>query len=427
MGSASGRIECIYRQIESGKARCHMPDGVMQKHACPSCIKLPLVEALFSNPKMKDKQAAHLDKIHEALRQDRATLVLGAGISKPMGMPGWLGLISQMAGHARQYSHYTVSGSAADTLSMLKLENELVSGGLQIFKGVNVLESAQYIEETLRQAAGGKTVQNLIKEPLSSIIENSMTLDIWTKERWNVDYPTVSLTPLAAAQRYSLCAVAHLLSAKNGFRRALTYNFDTLLQEYLVDLFHVNPDQIFTHPGEWNTYPGQDSKDSIQIFHVHGCIPRKNKLISPSSAFPKESDQVILTENSYYDTERFGIYNWQNSIQSYYLNRDSCVFIGFSADDYNFRRILKHTGMNRRSDGFPHYLLLTVDDTARETWATVCRRSLFSDASEDQVREQTLQLLQMQLDMKTLYWEQHGFYPIWVTVDDIPNYLLSLL
>jgi len=403
-----------------------MPDSVMQKHPCPSCIEIPLIDVLISNP-MKDAQTAHLDKIREALSRDRATLVLGAGISIPMGMPNWLGLISQMAGYAQRYSSYTVSGSVGGTLTTRELENELISDGLQLFKGVNVLESAQYIEETLREAAGEKSVQSLIKATLSPIIEHSMTLDVWTKKRWNVDYPAVSLTPLAAAQRYSLCAVAHLLSVKNGFRRALTYNFDTLLQEYLIDLFGVSPDQIFTHPGEWSAYRGQDSKDSIQIFHVHGCIPRKENQISPSSAFPKESDQIILTENSYYDTERFGTYNWQNSIQSYYLNRDSCVFVGFSADDYNFRRILKHTGKNRRSDGSPHYLLLTVDDTVRETWATICRRSLFSDASENQVREQTLQLLQMQLNMKTLYWKQHGFYPIWVTVNDIPAYLLSLL
>lgn len=426
MGIPPSRVECTYRQIESGQARCRMPDSVMKEHPCPSCIELPLVDALFSNSKMKDAQTAHLDQIREALSRDRATLVLGAGISIPMGMPNWLGLISQMAGHAQRYSHYA-PGSAGGTPTALKLENELVSDGLQLFKGVNVLESAQYIEETLRRAAREKPVQDLIKETLSSIIEQSMTLDTWTEERWKKDYPAVSLTSFAAAQRYSLCAVAHLLSVKNGFRRALTYNFDTLLQEYLIDLFGVSPDQIFTHPGEWSTYQGQDSKDSIQIFHVHGCIPRKKSQISPSSAFPKESDQIILTENSYYDTERFGTYNWQNSIQSYYLNRDSCVFVGFSADDYNFRRILKHTGKNRRSDGSPHYLLLTVDDTARETWATICRRSLFSDASEDQVREQTLQLIQMQLDMKTLYWEQHGFYPIWVTVNDIPAYLLSLL
>lgn len=424
MEIAPDRIGCAYRRVESGQARCGMPDSTMQKHPCPACVTPPLVDALFSNPKTRCTQAAHLDQIREALSRDRATLVLGAGISISMGMPTWLELISQMAGYALQYSRYTAPGTHGDKSTALKLENELISGGLHLFKGVNVLESAQYIEETLRRAAVGKPVQSLIKSTLSSIIERSMALDDWTENRWKADYPKVDLTPLAAAQRYSLCAVAHLLSAENGFRRALTYNFDTLLQEYLIDLFHVSPDQIFTHPGEWSTYPGQDSKDAIQIFHVHGCIPRKKNQTPPSSAFPKESDQIILTENSYYDTERFGTYNWQNSIQSYYLNRDSCVFVGFSADDYNFRRILKQTGKSRRNK---HYLLLTIDDTARETWATICRCSLFSGTSEDQVREQTLQLLQVQLDMKTLYWEQHGFYPIWVTVGDIPTYLLSLL
>lgn len=431
MSPAANYLECQFRRFDvDGTARCFLKDADLKEchNVCPSCVSLPTVELLL-DPDARKNRSRYQMEIRQAIAEDCATLVLGAGVSMPMGMPNWLGLISKMAGYARQYVDHADEGlkDNEDVRRLcVGLEKELISGELTLFNGVNVLESGQYIEQALRDVAGKKSVQELLKETLSIIVARSLTPTQWIEEKWKKDYPRCSprRNRLLAAGHNSLCAAAYLLCAKHGFRRALTYNFDTLVQEYLIDIFQVNPDRIFTHPGEWSKYPRKGVRDPIDMFHVHGCIPRRENLKKPSCAFPKKSERIILTESSYYDTEQSGAYNWQNSLQSYYLNRDHCVFVGFSADDYNFRRILRQMGSEKHPK---HYLILTIDNVAQETWATVCRRRLFSNVTAEQVREEALQLLKLQLDMKTKYWNRYGFHPIWVTVEDIPTYLLSLV
>lgn len=426
-------IKCQFLDFNPvGIAHCHLTDAYPKEFSrgCPACVDLPTVEALLDQGS-KDNRERYRDEIRQALTMGCATLVLGAGISMPMGMPNWLGLISQMAGYAQQYADYT-NTELKDNVDIRRLstllEQELIAGNLILFNGVNVLESGQYIEQTIRRASGSKPVQGMLKEILCTIIGQSLTLAQWTKEKWKKDHPSLEdprAYPLLAAEHNSLCATAYLLNAKHGFRRAMTYNFDTLVQEYLIDLFQVSPERIFTHPGKWSDYYfSRNISDPIDIFHVHGCLPRKTPSRKLSCAFPAESDQVILTESNYYNTEQSEAYNWQNSIQSYYLNRDSCIFVGFSADDYNFRRILRQMETEKHPR---HYLILTIDNIARETWFAVCHRHLFNSTSPEQIRQEVLRLLKIQLDMKAEYWGRYNFYPIWVTVDDIPKFLLSLI
>jgi len=446
LGEIPEELGCKYYKINAGLAYCSLQDGgqdILKNESprkykdCPGCVDVPLVEKLFNGNKPDENKRCR-DEIRQALKLNRACMAFGAGISIPMGMPNWYGLISQLSGYASQYSNHEAGHSGRLPMDV-ELERKLVSGELKLFSGVNVLESGQYIEESLRHTAKDRSVQELLKEALSSIIENSLTPAQWNKDRDKelekspkTDCAGCQLKAkdkdkdkdIIAAEHNSLCAAAYLLAAENGFRRAMTYNYDTLVQEYLIDIFRVSQDRIFTHSGKWSDYSRKDIEDPIDIFHVHGCIPRRIYQKTPSSAFPGESEKIILSESSYYNTEQLEAYNWMNSIQSYYLNRDSCVFVGFSADDYNFRRILKQLG---KSSHPKHYLILTIDDMVRDTWASVCRHHMFSNTDTEQIRRETLRLIQMQLDMKTEYWNQYNFHPIWVTINDVPRYLLSLV
>ncbi len=429
MGAEGDSIRCKFHRFDSdGKARCIFcgNDWKNCPNGCPSCIDVPTVDSLLDE-KTKENHETYREEIRQQLKADRASLALGAGISIPMGMPNWLELISKMAGYAQQYVDYMedTSGDSEEIRHLSTvLEEELTSGNLRLFNGVNVLESGQYIEQAFRRAAGTKSVQELIKETLSMIIEGSLTPARWISEKWKAYEEEFRKHPKLAAEHNSLCAIAYLLHSDHGFQRALTYNFDTLVQEFLIDFFQVSPERVFTHPGAWSDYSKEGVEDPVDIFHVHGCIPRRASLQTPSCAFPRESDQIILTESSYYNTEQAWAYDWQSSIQSYYLNRDSCVFVGFSAEDYNFRRILKYLQVEAHPK---HYLILTIDNLARETWAAVCRRHLFSSFGQEGIQKEALRLLKIQLDMKSKYWISKNFYPVWVTITDIPKFLLSLV
>ena len=441
MTKAPERLDCK-RLVQAPDKSCYCgftgKDWREFPAGCGACIDVPLVKDLLG--RHMEQQENYLQEIRQTMKSGQTALVLGAGISIPMKMPTWQGLVSQMAGHAMKYYDYKnqrdkPDADETDHRRLSRLEQELISKELTLFSGINVLESGQYIAQTLGKPGQRRSGEELIKEIVSVIVEDSTKPQDFLKN-WEAEHPDQASGALnreekllALARSESLCAAAYLLRAKNGFRCALTYNFDTLVEEYLIKLIDVPPGRIISHPGEWSGKCAKKSKDPIHIFHVHGCIPRRESRQDPDLTFLRESRSIILSEDSYYDTERYEAYNWQNSIQSYYLNRNSCVFVGFSADDYNFRRILRQmdTPGARRTNGPRHYLILTINELVKDIWMSICRSHLSKGTTAENIRRDTLMLLRKLLYMKENYWARYGFYPIWVSVDDIPETLLSLI
>ena len=118
-----------------------------------------------------------------------------------------------------------------------------------------------------------------------------------------------------------------------------------------------------------------------------------------------------------------GAYNWFNTIQSYYLNNSTCVFVGFSGDDYNFRRILRQLG---HGNARGHYLVVMIDDLYKDIYKNTCQY-FASSKSSDEIAHMAKLLLDRILESKDKYWREYRFYPIWVTIEDIPKALVSLL
>ena len=394
---------------------------------CRYQMKLPAICSLLEKD-LRDERQKHLNMLKRAIQAEEAMLVIGSGASIPLNMPDWKKLISQLSGYALQYQSYTAT-KALDTEEQKRhsrLEGALISGKLQILDSVNMLEAGQYIRQALD--AHGKCVGNdLLKGVISAVVENSKTPEDFLKEN-----PHLKLDPgkTDARAEYelgkanTLCAIAYLMRGEKGFHRAMTYNYDTLVQEYLISAFGVPETRIVSHSEGWTAFT---EENPIEFFYLHGCVPRKrNRGRRP--AFPQESRKIILSEDSYYNTERFEAYNWQNSVQSYFLNQQHCAFVGFSADDYNFRRILRQLG--EKSNHPEHYLFMTVDQLISDTYESVCRYYLKhrpADASPEEIEKDTILLLNQELLMKSHYWARYCFYPIWVTIDEIPETLCSLI
>lgn len=428
-------LTCKYLgECGNGQYGCHVKG---REKDCTDVIELPGVEELLSEEQRKTR-ITYLKEIRAALKKGRAVLAVGAGVSIPMNMPNWGGLISQLAGHALRYDDYKdgtrdeerINGVEPERGRFIELERALMRGELKLMGGVNVLEAAQYIHQTLERSAGVGSSVAALKGILSIIIEESFDREAvkeWYRTKHGME-KDAKVTNHMLVRDNSLLAVAYLLRAKGGFRRAMTYNYDTLIQEYLISMFRVPLKHVVTHCEGWNWT--DRGVDPIEIFHLHGCIPRKRNE-GKYPAFPKESREIILSEDSYYNIEQHSAYNWQNSIQSYFLNRDTCVFVGFSADDYNFRRILRQMGGRAADSAAPwHYIFFTIDDLVKDTWKSVCRYHLAEgegQTTREEVRAETVALLERELEMKKRYWERYHFRPIWVTVDDIPDTLLSLL
>lgn len=471
-------LECTYFDGSGGRCQCIKGDNSLC--GCNPKITLPSVDQLISS-KQLDRQDKRLERFRAKFCERNTALVLGAGISIPSGLPGWVDLVSKMMGHAIQYRTISENGAGGScNPCIIELTQALIAGDLSFLSGVNTLESAQYVaqlfdDENLPDQICQQVPELAIKEMLLRMIDNSLTAgELLAKELLNrrpftkdiipsfssstmpdsildeiARFPKDNLTkkdfaevyekirpyinlsnPLdrrAVANLSTIFAVIYLIAEGHGVRQTMTYNYDPLVEEYLMGLFEMPENEIRMHSEKWNLDPGK-APDACEIFHVHGFVPGKRH----RGAFPHPSDRLILSEDSYYDIEQNGVYNWSSSVQSNFLNRYNCIIVGFSAEDYNFKRILRQQGLDRMKNGDNvHCLLFTIDDLVRNTYKDVCRYHMRKEANGcgvgSDVQQKTKVLLQNILDCKEKYWKRFGILPVWTTIADLPGMLADFV
>lgn len=350
----------------------------------------------------------------------KMTLVTGAGISIPAGLPNWYKLVSQMLGSAL----YTgaCSSNTPPNENQLTLYHAMMSGNLSILNGTNTLESAEYIAKVLQQERDIHDSKQLETRILQSLIAPMIQAGKGATQ-FLAEHPDKKSNPikLAVETNSSLAATAYLMYHPEGFRRAMTYNYDTLLQQYITGVFGLPEVELVTHVERMTEKPGA----SREVFHLHGCIPSEGY---DKYTYGTLSHDLILSEDSYYEVEKQGSYNWFNTVQSYYLNNSSCVFVGFSGEDYNFRRILRQLGHQPHGK---HYIVVTIGDLYKDLYKSICQfhhnKNGTLKKAPVEIAEQAKILLNDILYTKESYWGSYGFTPIWVTVDDIPSVLVSML
>lgn len=192
-----------------------------------------------------------------------------------------------------------------------------------------------------------------------------------------------------------------------------------------MDVFGFPPEKLVSHVDAFNS---RKPKATHHVFHLHGCIPRTD--CSDTDTYGHLSNSLILSEDSYIGVEKYGAYNWFNSIQSYYLHYGSCLFVGFSGTDYNFRRILRQRGTKEEDqERKKHYMIVTIDDLYKDIYRNVCqyRKKTPAGFSAGKVAADAKLLLNEVLTTREAYWKDFDFYPIWVSIAEIPEVLLSLL
>ncbi len=458
---AEPQLKCI-KWCKTG-ARYQCVQCETRPRGCNTLVNFPPISNLL-HERQKEYQEDYINRVKANLKTGQAALVLGAGISKPSEMPLWGPLISKMMGYAIQYDlagNMTPRFYTKDTPEgsrLLEQSKKMINGDLRLLGRVNPLEAAEYVAQLFydRKSTGHirrKLEEAAVSSMICRIVDASKTpKDLLFSE----DHPFsdlekkvnggVSLADAVKeagtakkkviAEQNTMFAVSHLLSAENGIRCAMTYNYDPLVQEHMLDLFGIEEAQLVTHPGRWNE-TAVGVAGTREIFHVHGFVPGQRHLARHCGRiFPSLSGPLVLSEDSYYRIEREEAYNWSSSIQSYLLNKYNCLFVGFSADDYNFRRILRQRGDKDNADpSCPHYhyLILTIDDWIQDIYQDVCSsriRKKDSTVSKDELEslsQDSILLLQYALDARVHYWERFNIIPIWITINEIPHLLTSLL
>lgn len=133
--------------------------------------------------------------------------------------------------------------------------------------------------------------------------------------------------------------ISKLIINQKNLRSVITYNYDTLLEDWLKKsgkhCFSVYKNN-------------RDESNSFPVYHVHGIV------------FPERGnssvEDIVLTEDDYHRVYS-EVFDWSNVEQLHALTRCTCLFIGLSMNDPNLRRLLE---VAQRDSGksVRHYVFL---------------------------------------------------------------------
>lgn len=339
----------------------------------------------------------------ESAQLEQMSLVLGAGISIPLGLPDWSELLricfgsslasnllrktvctSETRGEIRDNPYNQVHRAWKESMEIQF--NRLTMALTDLEKGVNppldsnALENGQYFYQCL-----------------DSIVEALGLEDRQFQDRLFMELVKQGVIPTKSLEEVSGTALDECAKLiKSGtVKSCITYNFDTLLEATLSSSYGLEIDK------DYHVYV--DAQDPIfgdgkpEIYHIHGSIPVPiSKADHTVIQEGKQSKKIIFAEDDYYDIERIS-YNWTNLVQADFLQRSNCVFLGFSADDYNFRRIVK---LMPKGDNC-HYLFIALDGKIKACQKEFSgRRAAIAKFLKDSLEHEAIQIISLDSEQK---------------------------
>lgn len=365
--------------------------------------------------------------LKNAYKKEKIALVLGAGIDVPLGLPDWNRLLSMCFG-------MTLAMGAFSQRNYEEVHKQLQSDRMGLQK--------EQIKECIQALV--KEGDNRIKAPISDMaLENGQyflnCMDIYKDETslamknesavskslykqliGNCLQPVYSLTEKKDGIFLSRILRACAKMVKEGkVTEVVTYNYDTLLETCLEEI-----EDIHDYMDHVDAESLTDSTGKINIYHVHGCIPTKVKITDKKIAklCGKASEDIVLSENDYYEIEKYP-YDWRNVVQAKLLLQNHCLFLGFSGDDYNFRRILKLQPKQKDKRTKRHYQMIALDGI----WKDISREveKIEKDNAKQQIMKQAM--LNYYLDMRQRYLADYGIQPIWTTYEQLGDTLEAIM
>lgn len=395
--------------------------------------------------RIADQNTLNLNKLKELTSAGKVTWILGAGISKSAGVPLWSECLLKMWArilYLEKEDNLKAGKEFRDTLNDMKSQiktpekvlrkiNLTISGKMnsEILSGVNTLEAAEYIQNFVAESVFGfRNRDELYEQAFVRLLRDALKPELSPKE----------ILDKLKNQVIGLLA-SYFTRQVNEDKKVtvISYNFDNLL-EFALDNEGLEKRYCYIkNPGTTEVF---DEKKGVFIYHPHGTVS-----VVPT-ALSEDSDRFVLAESNYGRLEQKA-YIWENSIQAKALHESSCVFLGFSGEDYNFRRIIKNMESDEERQDTVHYLFLSLESLIKKMFGSAVNKKLLGDVPRtEKEREQFLgkiskteydvvlgellgneemiyerMLIIKKLYAQYLYWERHNIIPIWTTRDELPE------
>lgn len=240
-------------------------------------------EVSYSNPDLFRDRGSLVPYLAQMLFEGRICLVLGSGISQPLGLPCWEGLIENM---------YTELGST--------------------FKAVPSTDLRKEAEKIYKKNCHKNKIE--FNELVRTALYRNFEFDI-----------------LEFRKNETLAAIASLVmgSKRGSAAKVISFNYDDLLESYLrYHGFVVTPIYEERH---WS-YDAD-----VGIYHPHGFLPHADE--------QGGSADIILTRESYNSIPYNTNWHWRPHLQSI-LRTHFCIFIGLSTSDEHIDALLVDSEKN---------------------------------------------------------------------------------
>ena len=251
------------------------------------------------------------DKICKSLESDikdgGITLVLGSGINGEL-IPTWKDLLSKMC-EKRNCEIPPVCKNHCDTRENAECD---------IFQFLRVFEQIGYKQRGgYTQAGNFKTT---LKDTLYAIykpenLDGSKTLktigDVLINDRCS-NFPKI--------------------------RRVITFNVDSLLEEYLIK--HTKEEKMVApHPITQWYQASVHTKQFVDIYHLHGFLPSNHYNPRNAAKYHQGSEGIVFGDDEYWDMTASPT-SLPNLVMLNALHDSHCIFIGLSMNDPNIARWL---------------------------------------------------------------------------------------
>jgi hypothetical protein len=251
----------------------------------------------------------YLPILKKAFEKGSLTLYLGAGVSKPSGLPSWEELVQTLyfstledesfINDLKPYPNYLF----AIAEWVLKQKNEpldiIIRKIKQWYEGKDFM---QMMCNTLYAGFGRETFGISIEGLPEFILDKNKTLNAVI----------------------DCCLKSE--PGKSGLRSIVTYNYDNLVELGLERYQNIKDNFLPIYKGNQVL-----RSDKIPVYHVHGYIPYQNSNIN--------FDDLLFSEDQYNKAFQDPFY-WGNVIQVNQLTNGTGLMIGISLSDRNTRRIL---------------------------------------------------------------------------------------
>ncbi|SHO62788.1 SIR2 family protein [Algoriphagus zhangzhouensis] len=243
----------------------------------------------------------YLKQAHDS---ENLNLVLGAGISKPYGLPTWDFLLQRLL-------LKTIEETPEKAVVLSKVFTKVFNP--------SPLIAGRYLQESLFDTKDKNRFEKEVRKTL---------YDSFDKD---AESPIMD-------EIVKLCAAPGNSPNLDGI---ITYNYDDVIETKIKE---KNMDIPFQ--SVYGQAVDPDNR-ALAIYHVHGFLPQEGTI--------NELNNITLGEYVYHE-QYSNIYSWNNIVQINKFRDKTCLFIGTSLSDPNIRRLLDIANSQKKGRKF-HYII----------------------------------------------------------------------